>query len=87
MRIIPHRVPPSARAASHSDLGAWLNTSRTTEVMIGNTMNDTTTPALSIELVNSPVDVRKKGMKSRYVAIQETKPSISGTRNCRPQMP
>jgi hypothetical protein len=48
-RIMPQRVPPRARAPSHSTRGAWENTSRHTEVMIGVTITATTTPAMNRE--------------------------------------
>ncbi len=62
-RIIPHRVLPSASAASFSPGGVCANTSRTTDATIGTTINATTMPAMNIEPVRrAPGSVAKIGI-------------------------
>ena len=61
VRIIPHRVPPSASAASFSPGGVCENTSRTTAVTIGSTISDTTMPAMKID----PVRGVRVGLEER----------------------
>ncbi len=48
-RIMPQRVPPSASAPSFSPGGTCENTSRITDVAIGITISDTTTPATNAD--------------------------------------
>src|SRR5262249_24119646 len=48
-RIMPHRAAPSASAPSYSPGGVWENTSRITDVAMGSTISDTTTPAMKFD--------------------------------------
>ncbi len=50
MRIIPHLVPPRARAASFSPGGVCANTARQMDATIGTHINETTMPAMNMEL-------------------------------------
>ena len=64
--IMPHRVPPSAKAASHVSRGVCAITSRVSEVITGVTMIDTTTPQMKMEFSTFPgSEVRKIGTKLR----------------------
>lgn len=49
VRIMPQRVAPSAKAPSRSPAGAWENTSRMIEQVIGATMSATTSPAMNVD--------------------------------------
>ena len=49
VRTIPHRVDPRAYAASRSPCGACENTCLDSDVTIGMTMSETTTPAMKVE--------------------------------------
>ncbi len=51
VRIDPHRVAPSAIAASRSPIGAWAKTPRMTAHAIGMTIIDTARPAMNAEAV------------------------------------
>ena len=48
-RIAPHFVPPSPYAASIWSRGAWLYTSRATEVVMGSTIKARRRPAINGE--------------------------------------
>ena len=51
MRIISHRVAPSARAASTCMRGTWMNTSREIADTVGRIMMASTSPAMRIDFV------------------------------------
>ena len=66
MRIMPHRVPPSARAASFSLGGVWAKTSREIEATMGSVMRATTMPAMKIDPVRcAPGSVAKNGIQAK----------------------
>ncbi len=50
VRIIPQRVEPSAYAPSRSPTGACEKTCLDSDVTMGMTMSETTTPAMKVEL-------------------------------------
>src|ERR1700722_3735209 len=91
VRTMPHLVDPSAYAASRSACGAWENTSRDSEVMIGMAIRETTIPATigeptNVELLAWTV-VRNGGNQCRGRDGQLMMPITWGIRKYRPQTP
>ena len=85
---IPHRVPPSPRAASQTSRGAWAMTSRLIEVMIGMMVTAQMRPQAKIEFTYEPgVGVRKIGTKPKWVANHSAGAACLGEMSSRPQKP
>jgi hypothetical protein len=87
IRIISHRVAPSARAPSWSFFGVWVKTSRATAETIGRIITASTRPATSIVRPVAEAGPSKNGMKPSFSSTHCIGPTAAGPSTKIPQSP